>query len=86
MGGDADPARINTLAAFVRGHFNNIKIAWYSGRRELSKEIELKNFDFIKLGPYIESFGALKSKTTNQRLYAINENQEMTDITSMFWK
>ena len=57
----------------------------YSGRQELSKDIELSNFDFIKLGPYKEEFGPLNSKTTNQRFYKVN-GKELIDITSRFWK
>ena len=42
-------------------------------------------FDYIKLGPYIESLGGLKSPTTNHRLYKrVGESWE--DITSSFWK
>lgn len=73
-----------------------LKVGWYSGRQELAKEIELKNFNFIKLGPYIEDLGGLKSPTTNQRLYEVKMNREvdekgnpiygLEDITNMFWK
>ena len=42
-------------------------------------------FDYIKLGPYIESLGGLKSPTTNQRLYKRVGN-DWQDITSVFWK
>ena len=62
-----------------------IKIAWYSGRQELSKDINLNNFDFIKLGPYIEELGPLNNKTTNQKFYKIEENK-LIDITNLFWK
>ena len=85
MGGDAEPDKINTLASFIINHYGSIKVAWYSGRQELSKEINLKNFDFIKLGPYIEELGPLNSKTTNQKFYKIEENK-LIDITNLFWK
>ena len=42
-------------------------------------------FDYLKLGPYIESLGGLKSPTTNQRLYK-RVGDEWQDITSVFWK
>ena len=42
-------------------------------------------FDYVKLGPYIESLGGLKSPTTNQRLYK-RVGEEWQDITSVFWK
>ena len=84
MGGDSEPKRINALASFVTNHYQ-LKVAWYSGRQELSKDIELRNFDYIKLGPYIEELGPLSSRTTNQRLYRV-EKEVLIDITNKFWK
>ena len=83
MGGDSNPSEVDTLAQFIRIYFP-IKIAWYSGRQELSKDINLNNFDFIKLGPYIEELGPLNSKTTNQKFYKIEEGK-LIDITDIFW-
>ena len=84
MGGDSEPERVNALASFVTNHYQ-LKVAWYSGRQELSKEIDLQNFDFIKLGSYKEEFGPLNSKTTNQRFYKVSDG-ELVDITNKFWK
>ena len=85
MGGDAEPDKINTLASFIINHYNSIKVAWYSGRQELNNNIDLCNFDYIKLGPYKEEFGPLNSRTTNQRFYKVN-GKKLEDITSKFWK
>ncbi len=85
MGGDAEPNKINALASFIINHYSSIKVAWYSGRQELSENIELGNFDFIKLGPYKGEFGPLNSRTTNQRFYKVSDG-ELIDITSKFWK
>lgn len=87
MGGDSNPSEVNALAKWVKTYYP-IKVAWYSGKQELSKDINLENFDYIKLGPYIEGFGPLKSKTTNQRFYKVlhtNKNK-LVDITDRFWK
>lgn len=84
MGGDAEPDKINTLASFIINHYNSIKVAWYSGRQELSNSIDLSNFDYIKLGPYKEEFGPLNSRTTNQRFYKVSDG-ELVDITSRFY-
>ena len=84
MGGDSSPSKIDALAQWVKINYP-IKTAWYSGRQELSKDINLNNFNFIKLGPYIEDLGPLNSKTTNQRFYKIEEG-ELVDITNLFWK
>ncbi len=88
MGGDSSPEEINELARMVRKTHKELKIAWYSGRQELSKDIDLKNFDFIKLGPYIEDLGPLNSKSTNQRFYKVQHNHDefLDDITFKFWK
>ncbi len=92
MGGDSDPSEINEFARKLKVH-TNLKVAWYSGRQELSKDIELKNFDFIKLGPYIEELGPLNSKTTNQRFYEVlspsitnSDSYKLLDITNKFLK
>lgn len=81
MGGDATPDEVSRLAAFVRQKWDRrIKTAWYSGCESLREKASANSFDFIKLGPYIESLGGLNSKTTNQRLYRI-ENDILNDIT-----
>lgn len=85
MGGDANPNDINNLAEFIRAKYPKLKIAWYSGRQELSKNINLEYFDYIKLGPYMEEFGPLNSMATNQRMYKVH-NGELEDITNKFWK
>lgn len=63
---------------------NPIKVAWYSGRQELSKEIDLANFDFIKLGPYQEENGPLNNPNTNQKFFQVIDG-ELIDITYKFW-
>lgn len=85
MGGDAEPARINSFSARVKKRFKGMKTAWYSGRQHLATEIELKNFDFIKVGPYIEENGPLTSETTNQIMYKVVDGR-LEDITNIFWK
>ena len=85
MGGDANPSEVDDIAQDIKEYYPELKVGWYSGRQELSKDIELSNFDYIKLGPYIEEFGPLNSKTTNQRFYKVSD-KELVDITSKFYK
>ena len=85
MGGDANPDEVDDIAQDIKEYYPELKVGWYSGRQELSKEIDLQNFDFVKLGPYIEELGPLNSKNTNQRFYKIEENK-LIDITNLFWK
>ncbi len=65
------------------------KVAWYSGRGELSQEVSLDNLDFVKLGPYDPERGGLDSPGTNQRFYRVEGpagERKMTDATSLFPK
>lgn len=64
---------------------SNIKVGWYSGRQKLAEEIDLDNFDFIKLGPYKKECGPLNSPTTNQKFFQVI-NGELVNITHKFWK
>lgn len=95
MGGDANPAEINRLAHWIKTH-TDLLTGWYSGRSQLSPDIELSNFNFIKLGPYITELGPLNSPTTNQRMYEVVVSREvgeegnvvyaLNDITAYFTK
>ena len=85
MGGDADPDAVDRLALWLRNHHPDIKTAWYSGRIRLARCIDKNHFDYIKLGPYIRHLGALKDKTTNQRLYKRVAEDRFEDITYRFW-
>lgn len=83
MGGDQDPFIINLLGEVI--HKTGKKSAWYSGKEEISPEIDLKNFDFIKVGPYIEELGGLDNPITNQKFYKV-VGTTLEDITYKFWK
>ena len=86
MGGDASPQAVNCLAGFIKTSLvSHIKVGWYSGRCVFPSECSLQNFDYVKLGPYIERLGGLDSETTNQRFYHIEEGR-MVDSTNVFRK
>ena len=72
MGGDSDPRRINKLAKFVTEELD-LKVAWYSGRQYIPDEINVGNFNYIKIGPYIPKLGGLDSENTNQIMYEVIE-------------
>lgn len=84
MGGDAEPREIERLARLVRRLHPELRTGWYSGREEMPAEIDPASFDYIKLGGYDRSRGALTSPTTNQRLYAVNRDGSLSDITCKF--
>lgn len=84
MGGDAAPHEVERLCSFVQNRKGaGLKTAWYSGKKELPQGCSLHNFNYIKLGPYIEQLGGLDHPTTNQRLYRL-EDGKMIDITAHF--
>lgn len=84
MGGDNDPKQVNTLAKSIKTLYP-YKVAWYSGSTNVSSKININNFDYIKLGPYIEEFGPLNNPNTNQIMYKITDNG-LENITYKFWK
>lgn len=86
MGGDANPLEVNDIAAYIKSKNGRLKVAWYSGRHEMTEGIDLRNFDFVKLGPYVESLGGLDKRTTNQKFFRVEKDLSLTDITNKFWK
>lgn len=80
MGGDAEPLEVMRLAEWIRAQWPHIKTAWYSGKEQLPEGFEIRSMNYIKLGPYIESLGGLKSPDTNQTLYRIEPDGKMTQI------
>lgn len=88
MGEGNDRNGLLDLAKYVRNE-KNMKVGLYSGR-EIVEPAVFFNFDYVKIGPYIESFGPLNKRTTNQRLYKVDRNNEksvtISNITEKFWK
>lgn len=82
MGGDANVQAVNNLAKVIKN--NNLKSAWYSGQAKIHKDIDINNFDYIKIGPYIKERGPLNNPNTNQVLFNIVDGN-LIDITNKFW-
>lgn len=82
MGGDQEPEEINNLAKYVKEK-HGLKTGWYSGRDVISEKIDIKNFDFIKIGHYDKKLGGLNKEGTNQIFYKVNDNV-LEDITYKF--
>ncbi len=84
MGGDADPQQVAILANFIRFHYHDVKIAWYSGCTKLPERFDIKSFHYVKLGGYVEALGNLKREISNQHLFQIQQNGGMKDISYLF--
>ncbi len=74
MGGDAEPLLVQRLAGWIKDTYPHIKTAWYSGKEALPEGFSVEVLDYLKLGPYIEALGGLKSPDTNQILYKVHNN------------
>lgn len=90
MGGDADPKYIGYLAFIISMGYPKLKTAWYSGRNTIEElNLDLADWNYIKVGPYIKEKGPLNNPNTNQRLYQVIEDKgkfSLIDITYKFWK
>ena len=86
LGEGRDLDALQRLAAHVRR--KGLAAALYSGRTAVEDEI-YQAFDYVKVGPYIEKYGPLNSRTTNQRLYLVSHKDgtfSKEDITHRFWE
>lgn len=88
LGGDAEPLYIDFLAEFIKSKYKDIKVAWYSGKDYLYDKLDLRNFDYIKVGSYQENKGALNCPNTNQKFYKVisGDSIKFEDITYKFQK
>lgn len=82
MGGEWSPNEL--IQYFKMARSMGYKTALYTGLNWITQDV-FECLDYIKINPYIQSLGGLAEKTTNQRMYRI-ENGAMIDITKEFWK
>lgn len=82
FGGDHEPHILVDTIKLLKAEHPYLKYALYSGQTIIDDELS-GILDYIKLGPYIEEFGGLRSKTTNQRMYK-NTPNGLIDITYRF--
>ena len=80
MGGDSDPSEVSRLASLVKKAYPHLRTAWYSGRETVPEGFDIAALDYLKLGPYIEERGGLKSPGTNQKLYRIASDASLTAL------
>ena len=80
LGEGSDPDALLRLARHIKSAHPGMETAVYSGREHV-EDTFFEVFDYVKVGPYVESLGPLNKDTTNQRLYYHRQ-----DITSYFWE
>ena len=80
MGGDATPEEVAACSRRVRELWPSLKTGWYSGRQTLVAGVDAKDFNYLKLGPYIAALGGLRSPRTNQKLYKVETDGTLTPI------
>lgn len=80
MGGDAEPFEIERLARWIKVRYPHIRTAWYSGAEKIADGFDLTALDYIKIGPYRQELGGLKSPETNQALYKIGPDCTLTRL------
>ena len=83
MGGDSDLDELYNLFKFIPMLFKGIKIAWYTGRNDIPKD--LPPIDYIKIGPYKAECGPLNNPNTNQRFYTKGSSMNKMDANSHMW-
>lgn len=86
MGGDGDKHEVYRLAKYVKDTYPGMKTAWYSGSREIDNDFPWSDFDYVKIGPYIQKYGPLDSPNTNQYMLRKTSKKTWEDITHVFYR
>lgn len=86
MGGDNDKHSVYRLAEHIKIKYPELKVAWYSGSKEIDSDFSWDFFDYIKIGPFIKEFGPLDSKNTNQYMLRKSADGTWENITFIFYK
>lgn len=84
MGGDSDLEELYRMFLFLPMLYKNLKIAWYTGRNEIPKDVP-NCLDYIKIGPYIEECGPINNPNTNQRFYTRGSAMKKMDVSQDMW-
>lgn len=78
FGGDWSEEDLIILLRYTKVNYK-LKICLYSGRNSVSQKI-LFYLDYIKLGPYVEEFGALTSSSTNQAFIRLSDGANLNHL------
>lgn len=89
MGEGNDKIALQNIIKYINITYPNIKIGLYSGRNTIDDQFYWDYLDYIKIGPYIEKYGPLNNKKTNQIMYYKDKSDKTSkwiNITEKFWK
>lgn len=86
MGGDNDKHSVYRLAEHIKIKYPELKVAWYSGSKEIDSDFAWDFFDYVKIGPFIKEFGPLDFKNTNQYMLRKSADGTWENITFIFYK
>ena len=92
QGGDRYYHEVMQVVQWIKEH--GFKTCWYTGFSQLPEDMSLAYMDFVKIGPYKQELGGLRSKTTNQRFYSVEHIVSgdetirivLHDRTELFWR
>lgn len=77
MGGDWNDTALVVLLNKIKTDYPEIRTCLYTGRNKLNNKKLVSLCDYIKYGPYIEKYGPLTSKTTNQVFLDVKNNKNL---------
>ena len=91
MGGDNDPDTLFEINREFKKRHPKLKTCWYTGytyaelsARQLAHR--LTEFDYVKIGPYIEELGPIDKEGSNQVMFKTDSNISLKNITRRFRK
>ena len=91
MGGDNDPDRVFELSKELKRCNPRMKTCWYTGMDYeypgfTQWSHRLTEFDYVKMGPYIEELGPIDKEGSNQVMFKTTSHVSMENITRRFRK
>ena len=86
MGEGKDEEHLFLLIEIIRHEWGKkMKIGLYTGANNVSPYL-WENLDYLKTGPYIDEYGPLNKRTTNQRFYKRFPGEGWKEVTHIFWR
>lgn len=81
--GGGNTEEVSKLAHQIKLSIPNLKTCWYTGLNEIPKELDLSDWNAVKIGSFIGY--PLNDRKTNQIFYEIQDG-ELVNKTYKFWR